>query len=231
MTRVIVTGGARGIGAAIVEHFVSAGAEVVVLDRDPVERTDVVAIDVDLAEAADTRTAGLAAVERLGGVDVVVNNAGIFDSTPLLEIDVDTWDRVFAVNVRAMVTLMQAVVPSMAAGSTVVNLASMGGKAGEPGQAHYAASKAAVISLTRVAAMEFGPRGVRVNCVCPGYVLTDLGAAGRDPARVAAWEAGSPLGRLSTPAEIAGVVGFLAGPDSVPITGEAMNASSGHWMT
>ena len=88
-----------------------------------------------------------------------------------------------------------------------------------------------MISLTRVAAMEFGPLGVRVNCVCPGYVLTELAAGSRDPAVVDGWRAASPLGRLCTPADIAGVVGFLSGPASAPLTGEAMNAPSGHWMT
>ena len=234
--RIVVTGGARGIGAAVVGHFLDAGDAVAVLDRSALDRTtvdrsDVCGVVVDLADHEATAAACAAAAGSLGGVDVVVNNAGIFDSTPLLEIDPAVWDAVFAVNVRAMVSVMQALVPLMPAGSAVVNLASMGGKVGEPGQAHYAASKAAVISLTRVAAMEFGPLGIRVNCVCPGYVLTELGAAARDEATVAGWADATPLGRLCSPEEIAGVVGFLAGPASIPLTGEAMNASSGHWMT
>lgn len=229
--KVVVTGGARGIGAAVADHFVDAGDAVAVLDRAAVDRSDVRPVVVDLADHEATVAACAEAVDVLGGVDVVVNNAGIFDSTPLLEIDPAVWDGVFAVNVRAMVSVMQALVPLMPPGSAVVNMASMGGKIGEPGQAHYAASKAAVISLTRVAAMEFGSLGIRVNCVCPGYVLTELGAGVRDEATVAGWAGATPLGRLCSPDEIAAVVGFLAGPASIPLTGEAMNASSGHWMT
>src|SRR5690606_25069055 len=129
-----------------------------------------------------------------GGVDVLVNNAGILRMSPLLDIDPTEWDAVFAVNTRAMLLTMQLAARSMIAagtGGAIVNMASMGAKQGAAGQAHYAASKAAVISLTQVAAAELGPHGITVNAVCPGYVLTEMGAATRTPEMVAAWTAKS----------------------------------------
>jgi NAD(P)-dependent dehydrogenase (short-subunit alcohol dehydrogenase family) len=118
---------------------------------------------------------------------------------PLLEISVDDWDRTFDINVRAMLLTTQVAATAMIAAGTagvIVNMASMGGKLGSPNQAHYAASKAAVISLTRVSAIELGEHGIRVNCICPGYVLTEMGAATRTPEMVAKWSSMSPLGSL-----------------------------------
>jgi 3-oxoacyl-[acyl-carrier protein] reductase len=115
-------------------------------------------------------------------------------------------------------------------GGVVVNMASMGGKMGSPNQAHYAASKAAVISLTRVSAMELGAHGIRANCICPGYVLTEMGAATRTPEMVAKWSAMSPLGRCAEPVEVADMAVFLASDESRYCTGQAMNVSGGMVM-
>jgi 3-oxoacyl-[acyl-carrier protein] reductase len=112
----------------------------------------------------------------------------------------------------------------------IVNMASMGGKVGSPNQAHYAASKAAVISLTRVSAMELGPHGIRVNCICPGYVLTEMGASTRTPEMVAAWSSKSPLGRCAEADEVAAMAVFLASDDARYSTGEAMNVAGGMVM-
>jgi 3-oxoacyl-[acyl-carrier protein] reductase len=106
----------------------------------------------------------------------------------------------------------------------------MGGKHGEPGQAHYAASKAAVIALTRVAAMELGADGITVNCICPGYVATDMGATDRTPEQVAAWAALSPLGRIGTPDDVARMAVFLASDDAAYCTGQAFNVTGGMVM-
>jgi 3-oxoacyl-[acyl-carrier protein] reductase len=103
----------------------------------------------------------------------------------------------------------------------------MGGKTGGAGQAHYAASKAAVIALTRAAAAELGPHGIRVNCVCPGYVPTEMGAATRTPEKIETWSAMSPLGRLGEPEDVAGVVAFLASDDARYLTGQAVNVTGG----
>lgn len=237
--RVIITGAARGIGASIAATFTAHGARLALLDREA-ERCAATAaalgalsFPVDLGDPADAIAVTSAAIEALGGVDVLVNNAGILLFAPLLEITVDDWDRTFDINTRAMLLTTQVVAKAMIAAETpgaIVNMASMGGKIGSPRQAHYAASKAAVISLTRVSAMELGPHGIRVNCICPGYVLTELGAATRTPEMVATWSSCSPLGRCAEPEDVADMALFLASDQGRYCTGQAMNVSGGMVM-
>ena len=237
--RAVVTGAARGIGYAIARRFTDEGAAVALVDVDAdrashaaVTLADAPVVVADLADPTQAHAAVDEAAERLGGLDILVNNAGILLMAPLLEITPDDWDRTFAVNVRAMLCTVQAAVPYLreAGGGKIVNMASMGGKLGSPGQAHYASSKAAVIELTRVAAMELGPLGITVNCICPGYVLTEMGAATRTPEMVAAWSAKSPLGRLASPEDVAAMALFLASSDGDYCTGQAMNVTGGMIM-
>ncbi len=242
--RVILTGGARGIGAAIAETFAREGAALALLDvagdqcRATAERLGAFALEVDLADPDSTVNGVTAAIDALGGVDALLNNAGILQMAPLLDITVENWDRTFDINVRAMLLTTQVVARSMitanlraqARGGVIINMASMGGKLGSPNQAHYAASKAAVISLTRVSAMELGQHNIRVNCICPGYVLTEMGAATRTPEMVARWSALSPLGRCAEPAEVADMALFLASDEARYCTGQAMNVSGGMVM-
>ena len=134
------------------------------------------------------------------------------------------------VNARAVLLTIQAALPplrSSGPGASIVNIASMAAKRGAPGEAAYAASKAAVLGLTRVAAAELGPDGITVNAVCPGYVLTDMGAEHRRAEDVAAWSALSPLGRLATVADVAALVSFLASADGAYLTGQALDLSGG----
>ncbi len=165
---------------------------------------------------------------------MLVNNAGILHMAPLLEIDVDDWDRTFDINVRAMLLTTQvaarAMIDAHQGDGVIINMASMGGKLGSPNQAHYAASKAGVISLTRVSAMELGAHGIRVNCICPGYVLTEMGAATRTPEMVAKWSSMSPLDRCAEPDEVADMALFLASDQARYCTGQAMNVSGGMVM-
>jgi 3-oxoacyl-[acyl-carrier protein] reductase len=237
--RVVVTGGARGIGEAIARRAGAAGARVGVLDRLTEEGRCVadgiggVFGEVDLADPTTTRRALTTLITHLGGVDVLVNNAGILRQAPLLETTTDEWDEVFAVNTRALLVTSQVAARQMiaaGAGGRIINIASMAGKTGGAGQAHYAASKAAVIALTRVAALELGPHQITVNALCPGYVLTPMGAATRTDEDVRAWTALSPLGRLATPADVAGVAVFLAGDDGGYLTGQAINVTGGMVM-
>ncbi len=239
-TRVLITGAARGIGAAIAETFAAEGASLALLDREghqcraTAERLGAQALEVDLADPKDTREVTQTAIDALGGIDVLVNNAGILHMAPLLDITVDDWDRTFDINVRAMLLTTQvaarAMIGAARGGGAIINMASMGGKMGSANQAHYAASKAAVISLTRVSAIELGEHGIRVNCICPGYVLTEMGAATRTPEMVAKWSAMSPLGRCAEPSEVADMALFLASDQARYCTGQAMNVSGGMVM-
>lgn len=234
--RAVVTGGARGIGAAIARRLTADGARVAILDlldaQGLADELGGVSVRVDLSDPADTRARVAEATAALGGVDVLVNSAGVFRLVGLLDLDVDEWDRVMDVNARATLVTMQAVAPAMIAQGhgRIVNIASMAAKAGGGREGHYAASKAAVVALTRAAAIEWGCHGITANAVCPGYVLTEMGAATRTPEQVAEWSARSPLGRLGTPDDVAALVAHLASPDASYITGQALNVTGGMIM-
>jgi 3-oxoacyl-[acyl-carrier protein] reductase len=236
--RAVVTGAARGIGAEIARTLAAAGATVGVVDVSP----DVKALGAevggpvavtDLLDPDATRRALTGLIEDLGGIDVLVNNAGILRTTPLLDITVEEWDLVMDVNARSMLVTTQVAARSMIAAGTggrIINMSSMGAKRAGANQAHYAASKAAVVALTQAAAIELGPHGINVNAICPGYVLTEMGAATRTPEMVAAWSATSPLGRCAEPADVAGVALFLASDDAAYCTGQAFNVTGGMMM-
>ena len=235
--RCLVTGAARGIGRRIAQRLIEEGMQAALLDVDPAVEDvardlGAASLVVDLADAAQTRRALSAGAED-GPYWLVVNNAGVFSKTPLLEMTLEEWDRVQAVNVRSMVVVIQALAPAMVAagaGGRIVNVASMAAKLGTPGEAAYAASKAAVVALSRIAAMELGPHGVTVNAVCPGYVLTEMGAGTRTADQIAAWTAKSPLGRLGDPGDVASAVAFLASDDGSYMTGQAINVTGGMCM-
>ena len=235
--RCLVTGAARGIGRRIAQRLIEEGMQAALLDVDPAVEgvardLGAASLVVDLADAAQTRRALSAGAED-GPYWLVVNNAGVFSKTPLLEMTLEEWDRVQVVNVRSMVVVIQALAPAMVAagaGGRIVNVASMAAKLGTPGEAAYAASKAAVVALSRIAAMELGPHGVTVNAVCPGYVLTEMGAGTRTADQIAAWTAKSPLGRLGDPGDVASAVAFLASDDGSYMTGQAINVTGGMCM-
>ena len=237
--RVVITGAARGIGASIARRFAAEGAVVAVLDR-LVEQGRAVAaqlggsfVEVDLADPVDTGRATEAAITGMGGIDILVNNGGVLRFSPLLDISVDDWNAMFAVNTTSMLVTTQVAARAMigaGSGGKIINMASMAAKSGGAGQAHYAASKAAVATLTRCSALELGEYGITVNCLCPGFVLTEMGADTRTEADVATWSALSPLGRLAQPEDVAGVALFLAGTDGDYLTGQAINVTGGMIM-
>jgi NAD(P)-dependent dehydrogenase (short-subunit alcohol dehydrogenase family) len=242
--RAIITGAARGIGASIAALFAAEGAQLALIDMRANDLLTVAtALDArsfvaDLADRDQVNASVTAAVASLGGVDVLVNNAGVLRFSPILEITADEWDLMFDVNVRSMLFTTQIVARHMIqqgrgdqlSAGKIINMASMGAKIGSPLQAHYCASKAAVVSFTQVSAMEFGTHGINVNCICPGYVMTEMGASTRTPAMIDAWSAKSPLGRLAEPTDVARMALFLASADSDYSTGQAMNVSGGMVM-
>ena len=160
---------------------------------------------------------------------VLVNDAGVFVKASIVDMTAEVFDHVMAVNARAVLLTMAQLAPMLqqSGRGAVINIASMAAKKGTAGEAAYAASKAAVVALTRIAALEFGSAGVTVNAVCPGYVLTEMGAATRTEADVATWSAGSPLGRCTTPEEVAELVAFLASDAARGMTGQAINITAG----
>lgn len=238
-TRVLVTGGARGIGAGVARRFAAEGATVAVVDLLAEQGTTVAAeiggtfTPADLADPDAARAAVEAAITSIGGIDVLVCSAGILHLGSLLETTLATWDKVQAINTRGTFIAMQVAAAAMIAaghGGSIVNVASMAAKKGGGGEGAYAASKSAVVGLTRAAAHEWGQHGITVNAVCPGYVLTEMGADTRTEADVALWSSYSPLGRLGRVEDVAGVVTFLASPDGAYLTGQAVNITGGMAM-
>jgi NAD(P)-dependent dehydrogenase (short-subunit alcohol dehydrogenase family) len=234
----LVTGASRGIGAAIAVALDRAGARVALAGRDR-DALDVVAgecahdpvvltADLELPEMpAELASASL---DALGVVDVLVNNAAAAARAPTVELDAALIDRLYAVNVRAPLLLIAALVPSMTArgGGSIVNLSSVSSLVGTPRRAAYAASKGALDAATRSLAIELGPLGIRVNAVAPGVVDTDLWARNKAvPGVVEQIEAQTPLRRWAVPADIADVVVFLASDAARFVTGEVMSADGG----
>ncbi len=237
--RVIVTGGARGIGGEIAARFAVEGARVSILDRLAEQGAAHAAaigghfFEVDLLDPVATADTTQAAIDAMDGVDILVNSAGILRFTPLLELTVKDWNETFSINTRAMLTTMQVSVRWMLEHDIrgkIINLASMAAKKGGAGEGAYPASKSAVVALTRQAALEWGCHGITANALCPGYILTEMGAATRTAKDIETWSSYSPLGRLGEASDVAGVALFLATPDSDYLTGQAINVTGGMVM-
>ena len=232
--RVFVTGSAAGIGKAIAALFIERGARVIISDRDKTAANDTATelgaagvANCDVTDEAQVQSAIAEAVGVLGGLDVLVNNAGIEISTPLLRQSTSSFDEIFAVNVRGPFVAMKAAIGHLVeSGGNIVNISSIAGIGGSPLLGSYCATKAALIQMTRVAAVEMRPAGVRVNAVCPGFadtsmverLIPDFEAATQVPFGdlVAAKQ-----GRLGTPEDIAEVAAFLASDRASWVTGSS----------
>jgi NAD(P)-dependent dehydrogenase (short-subunit alcohol dehydrogenase family) len=235
--RVLVSGGSSGIGQATAQRFLEEGARVFLcgLDADQVDAAvaglaafgTVAGIAADVSREDDVTRLVTSACEALGGVDVLINNAGVAWREPFLEITAAHWDQMMAVNLRGMFLVAQAVarvLVDQGGGGVIVNMSSTNGLGGEADYAHYNATKGGVLLLTKTMAVELGPHGVRVNALCPGYIQTPLNAAisadlgGKDFAD--AYASGSiPLGRPGRSSEVAAGYAFLASDDASFITG------------
>jgi meso-butanediol dehydrogenase/(S,S)-butanediol dehydrogenase/diacetyl reductase len=258
----LVTGAARGIGRGIALALAGEGVHVAAADlaaqNDPavgyrlarpadleetvrsVESRGVRALGIagDVTQAADARRMVREAVAGLGGLDIVVNNAGVLSGGPFEQLTEAQFDRMMAVNVKGVVLVTQAALPELRArGGAIVNIASIAGKTGRAFTAAYAASKFAVVGLTQALAHEFGPANIRVNAVCPGFLRTTMWTDGVAPARAAslgvpvseAFDTSvrhmTPLGREQTPEDIGEAVVYLCRAENV--TGIALNVAGG----
>jgi len=231
----VVTGGASGIGAAIADRLQGEGAAVAILDLNPAEVAEGrLALQTDVADDDSVRRSIAEVVSRLGGIDIVINNAGVGASGTVADNSDDEWRRVFEINVLGMVRVARAALPHLRASNAaaIVNTGSIAATAGLPQRALYSASKGAVTALTRAMAADHLSEGIRVNCVHPGTADTPwvqrLLAAAEDPAAERAALAGrQPHGRLVTADEVADAVLYLASPKSRSTTGTSIAVDGG----
>jgi len=248
----VVTGGARGIGAAIVEAYVAEGATVAIADlaREDGEalakklggNAFFVTLDVTKQASIDAMVATV--VGRAGGIDILVNNAAVFDLAPVVEVTEKSWNFLFDVNVKGLFFTLQAVAKQMIAqgkGGKIVNMASQAGRRGEALVSVYCATKAAVISLTQSAGLDLIKHRINVNGIAPGVVDTPMW--GEVDALFAKYEKrplgekkrlvgeAVPFGRMGTPADHTGAAVFLASPDADYVVAQTLNVDGGNWMS
>jgi D-sorbitol dehydrogenase (acceptor) len=251
----LLTGAAGGIGLAVAERYLDEGARCTIVDigAQPTEGAQALTakhpdkaqyVQADVTQAASIAAMMRSATERFGTVEILFNNAAVFDLAPLLESSEASYVRLFDVNVKGMFFVMQAVLQGMVdAGvkGSVINLASQAGRRGEALVSHYCATKAAVISYTQSAALAMAPHGIRVNGIAPGVVDTPMWA--HVDAMFAKYEnlaigekkkavgLAVPLGRMGRPSDIAGAAVFLASDESCYITAQTLNVDGGNVMS
>jgi galactitol 2-dehydrogenase len=248
----IITGGARGIGRAIAEGYAREGARVCVADVNVAEASATAAAighgafaqHLDVTKLVSINACITAVAETAGGIDILVNNAAIFDMGPIEDISEASYDKVFAVNVKGLLFMLQAVAKSMIArgkGGKIINFASQAGRRGEPLVAVYCASKAAVISLTQSAGLALIKHGINVNGISPGVVDTPMWDEvdamfarheNRPPGEKKRLVGeGVPFGRMGKPEDHVGCAIFLASAESNYIVAQTYNVDGGQWMS
>jgi len=250
----IVTGAASGIGEAVVRRYLGEGARCVLVYVKPqsdlsraytdLSAERILALQADVTQRADVQRIVDTCVDRFGRVDILFNNAAVFDMGPLLDESWDSFDRMFSVNVKGMFFLMQAVARQMVkqgGGGKIINMSSQAGRRGEALVAHYCASKAAVISYTQSAALALASHRINVNGIAPGVVDTPMweqvdGLFAKYENRPLGEKKrlvgeAVPLGRMGLPGDLTGAALFLASGDADYITAQTLNVDGGNWMS
>jgi 3-oxoacyl-[acyl-carrier protein] reductase len=238
---VLVTGAGRGLGAATAERLAQDGWDVVVNYRHTAEgaesvRTTVEAmgqrclvVKADVSRWDEVQAMVAETLDRLGRLDAIVNNAGIYKRAKVGALELADWHEALDVNLTGSFMVVKAAEPHLPDGARIVNFTSVLGAMGSKHGAHYSASKGGVIAMTKSLAKEFAPRGILVNCVAPGAIATEM--IGQDsPEERQAREKTIPLGRVGEPHEISGVVSFLLGPDASYITGHVLHVNGGLYV-
>lgn len=239
----VVTGASRGIGRALAVGLANAGYDVAITDlpsqadgladtRAAIEAAGRAALvePMDVSSKAQVDAAFARILERAGKIDVLVNNAGILKPSTLEDLSEKDWDAHMNVNAKGVLLCCQAALPSMRRRKSgrIINIASIAGRQGVATQGHYAATKAAVITLTRVLAQEAGADGITVNAICPGIILTEMGKNNLGSAEaVRHWAEVAALKRLGMPEDVVGPVLFFASEQSSFVTGQALNVCGG----
>lgn len=226
--RAVVTGASSGIGRAVSERLLAAGARVIGLDRLPDPAAPFPIWQVDVSEEASLEVAFGRAAQDMSGLDIVVNNAGIQPlGVPFAELTAALIRRTLEVNVMGVALGIRFAARAMGEGGRVVNMGSFVGWVGAPGTSIYAASKAAVLQLTRAAAVELAPKGITVNCLCPGTITTPAVTGLPNNPEIPFVAARTPLGRLGRPEDVAVAVHFLVSDEAGYITGAVLPVDGG----
>jgi len=236
----IITGASRGIGESIARSFIAQGATVAFTYRSSEEKAKELEKSLtagggqargfksDASKMEDAENLVKEVLETYGGIDIVVNNAGITDDTLLMRMSEDQWDRVMNVNLKSCFNLTKSVLRTMlkARSGSIINISSVVGVQGNAGQANYAASKAGILGFTKSVALELGSRNIRCNAIAPGFIETEM-TGKLDEATVQGWRDAIPLKRGGSPEDVANACIFLASDMSSYVTGQTLNVCGG----